>query len=85
MNNKTISPPDFNAKPLLLFLEKQAQTKEILRILGHQEICFEQIRDLIYKLQERKAPEWLIYCHLFNYGYIEGKRTERRKRKHIAK
>lgn len=84
MNNKTISPPDFNAKPLLLFLEKQAQTKETLRILGHQVICFEQIKDLLYKLQEQEAPELLIYCDLFNYGYIEGKRAKRRKRKHIT-
>lgn len=85
MNTKILPPSDFNAKPLLIFLEQQAQIKETLRILGHQEICFGQIKYLIYKLQEQNAPEWLIYCHLFNYGYIEGKRAERRKSKHITK
>lgn len=85
MNTKILPPSDFNAKPLLIFLEQQAQIKETLRILGHQEICFGQIKDLIYKLQEHNSPEWLIYCHLFNYGYIEGKRAERRKSKHITK
>lgn len=84
MNNRILPPPDFNAKPLLSFLEQQAQTKESLRILGHQESCFGQIKDLIYKLQEQKTPELLIYCRLFNYGYIEGKRAERRKRKSIT-
>ena len=85
MKNKILPPSDFNAKPLLIFLEQQAQTKETLRILEHQEICFGPIKDLICKLQEQNAPEWLIYCHLFNYGYIEGKRAERRKSKHITK
>ena len=85
MNTKILPPSDFNAKPLLIFLEQQAQTKETLRILRHQGVCVNKIQNLLCKLQEQNAPEWLIYCHLFNYGYIEGKRAERRKSKHITK
>ena len=67
--------------PATLFKE----TEEIKRILG-QQTAFWNYLDMIYKLYKRLQYEGdidiaSILITMFDYGYIEGKRAERARRK----
>jgi len=63
--------------------ELEQATAGLLNLLGHQYITpaadlIEPLVDL-YELKGSKDP-CMFYIHLFNYGYIEGKRAERARR-----
>ncbi len=60
------------------------ETKELQRILGEQFPLqdLEKIKPLLKLAEhENRAGSYLFMAQLFNYGFIEGKRAERAKRK----
>lgn len=58
---------------------------ELVRILGYQTAFptqFKVFKKLINEIRSIDQSKVFVLINFFNYGFIEGKRAERAKRKH---
>lgn len=56
-------------------------TKQLRKILSKQCVPFDKIETIQRIVQINNSPDIFFYSNLYNYGFIEGKRAERARRK----
>lgn len=74
---KKLPSPNFNSKPLLAHLK----VLDTIKMLGYQPMSYYTFKPILEELRRKGTDPYMLYCYIFSYGYILGKRADRAKRK----
>lgn len=54
---------------------------DTIKMLGHQPMSYYTFKPILKELRRKGIDQYMMYCYIFSYGYILGKRAERAKKK----